>query len=337
MKKNMKAKELIEKYRLCDNNAVEEMTDFLSDEMACEVLCNEIDGLGLIDEFSEFMEITFPDLSYDSEEPISEQELLLLLQAMESDEESVPKVEATEAETIAPLPTPRMGMTIHFKLESTINTPEEARRVIEQLRQKALELPFEEVGEIVEFIGESADYENLDRDDPNFKLVAGAIECFPCVEDYYSVIPSQIIAFSTFPGEGCERANFGLAVYPKTIVLNDHTFSTDLVNWSWSSSCNTRYASNPAVGGIKNFLKCHLAIVKLLDAAEELGILKEVQDRGPFWDERDIKALAVQVGDWNTMIAGWGERLKDKFGGSVESEITKFPNFEPDAQKKPQS
>jgi hypothetical protein len=229
-----------------------------------------------------------------------------------------------------------MGMTIHYKLESAINTPEEALRVIEQLRQKALDLPFEEVGEIVEFIGESADFFNLDRDDPNRWLLAQAGQYFIHDEVYYSVKPSHLIAFSTFPGEGCEGANFGLALYPKTIEVDGKEIHTDLVNWSWSSFCKTQYASNPADGGIENFLKCHLAIVKLLDAANELGILKEVRDEGHFWEERDIKALAVQVGDWNTMIAGWAGRLKDAFSGNVESEIAKFPNFEhleADAQK----
>ena len=47
-----------------------------------------------------------------------------------------------------------------------------------------------------------------------------------------------------------------------------------------------------------------------------------------FWEKRDIKALAAEVGDWNGMIAGWAGRLKDALGGGVMSEIAKFPNFE---------
>ena len=41
-----------------------------------------------------------------------------------------------------------------------------------------------------------------------------------------------------------------------------------------------QYASNPDCGGVENFLRCHLAVVKLLDHAATLGILKEVSDEG---------------------------------------------------------
>jgi hypothetical protein len=220
-----------------------------------------------------------------------------------------------------------MGLTIHYRVESTTNSPESARQIVEQLRQKALDLPFEEVSEIVEVSGESADFSKLDRDDPNRWLLAQARQFFVLDEAYYSIKPSHVIAFTTSPGNGCEAANFGLALYPKTVEVDGDEISTDLEHWSWSSFCKTQYASNPADGGVENFLKCHLAVVKLLDAAEELGILKEVRDEGKYWDGRDIKDLATRVGDWNTMIAGWAGRLKDKFG-DVESEIAKFPNFE---------
>ena len=61
---------------------------------------------------------------------------------------------------------------------------------------------------------------------------------------------------------------------------------------------------------------------------EELGLLKHVSDEGDYWEKRDIKALAQEVGDWNTMIAGWVGRFKDAFGEGVVSEIAKYPNFE---------
>ena len=43
---------------------------------------------------------------------------------------------------------------------------------------------------------------------------------------------------------------------------------------------------------------------------------------------RDLKALVQEIGEWNTLIAGWAGRLKDSFGDGVVSEISKFPNFE---------
>ena len=38
--------------------------------------------------------------------------------------------------------------------------------------------------------------------------------------------------------------------------------------------------------------------------------------------------MVQEIGDWNTMIAGWAGRLKDAFGDGVQSEITKFLDFE---------
>ena len=99
-------------------------------------------------------------------------------------------------------------------------------------------------------------------------------------------------------------------------------------NWSWSSFCKTQYASNPDCGGLENFLRCHLAVVKLLDHAATLGVLKEVSDESDYFQKRDVPALAEQVGDWNTMVAGWAGRFKDAFGEGVVSEIGQFPNFE---------
>jgi hypothetical protein len=221
-----------------------------------------------------------------------------------------------------------MGLTIHFQLQSASGSPTKARQLVEQLRQKALDLPFKEVGEIVEVSGNEADFDTLDKDDPKRRLLIQAGQYLVRDGRHYRITPTKVIAFSTYPGEGSEEANFGLAVYPKTIEIDGKKLRTNLGDWSWSSFCKTQYASNPECGGVENFLRCHLAVVKLLDAAAEIGVLKEVRDEGDYWQKRDLKALAADVGDWNTMIAGWAGRLKDSFGEGVVSEITKFPNFE---------
>ena len=218
-----------------------------------------------------------------------------------------------------------MGLTIHYSLQSASRTPAKARQLVEQLRQKALDLPFKEVGEIVEVNGDTADLDKLDCDDPNRWLLIQAGQYVIRDGRHIRITPTQVIAFSTLPGDGSEEANFGLAVYPKTIEVDGKKLRTNLGHWSWSSFCKTQYASNPDVGGVENFLRCHLAVVELLDAAAEVGILKEVRDEGDYWEKRDIKALAAEVGDW---IAGWAGRLKDSFGDGVASEIAKYPNFE---------
>ena len=221
-----------------------------------------------------------------------------------------------------------MGLTIHYQLQSASRTPAQARQLVEQLRQKALDLPFKEVGEIVEVNGDTADFDKLGQDDPNRWMLVQAGQSVVRDGRHYRITPTTVVAFSTLPGDGSEEANFGLAVYPKTVEIDGKKLRTNLGDWSWSSFCKTQYASNPEVGGVENFLRSHLAVVKLLDAAAEIGILKEVSDEGDYWQKRDIKALAAEVGDWNTMIAGWAGRLKDSFGDGVASEIAKYPNFE---------
>lgn len=207
-----------------------------------------------------------------------------------------------------------MGLTIHYQLQANTRTPKEARQLVEQLREKALNLPFKEVSKIIEVGGDDADFEKVAGNHPFRWLIiqAGLL---------MQGKPKRVIAFSTWPGEGCEQANFGLAFYPRSNHAN-------LGPWSWGSFCKTQYASNPECGGVENFLRCHLAVVGLLDHAKNLSILKDVRDESEFWEKRDLKALVGEVGKWNTMIAGWAGRLKDAFGDGVIAEIARFPNFE---------
>jgi len=71
-------------------------------------------------------------------------------------------------------------------------------------------------------------------------------------------------------------------------------------------------------------------VVKMLDHAKSLGILSSVSDEGEYWERRSLEALAVQVGEWNGMIAKFAGQLKDQLGEDQEmvAPITKYPNFE---------
>lgn len=221
-----------------------------------------------------------------------------------------------------------MGLTIHYRFQSTANSASEARRLVEALRQNALDLPFKEVDEIVELSGDSANSDKLVQDDPNLWLLIQAGRYLVRKHTHYQVNPIHVIAFSTYPGDGCESANFGLCLYPKTIEIEGKRIRTGLKGWCWSSFCKTQYASNPDCGGMENFLRCHLSLVKLLDCAAELGLLGEVNDEGEYWEKRDLPALVNEIGEWNNMMAGWAGRLKDALGEGAIAEITKFPNFE---------
>ena len=103
---------------------------------------------------------------------------------------------------------------------------------------------------------------------------------------------------------------------------------TRLSGWCWGSFCKTQYASNPECGGVANFLRCHLSVIRMLDHAKELGILRSVSDEGDFWEKRNIEDLSREVGQWNEAIAGWLGQLKDQLGPDLLAAITKFPNFE---------
>ncbi len=52
-----------------------------------------------------------------------------------------------------------------------------------------------------------------------------------------------------------------------------------------------------------NFIKCHLLVVNLCQAAQGLEILHQVYDDSEFWDHRDIPTLANCVGEWNQVVA----------------------------------
>ena len=225
-----------------------------------------------------------------------------------------------------------MGLTIHYDLRANARSRNKARQLVDDLRSKALDLPFQEVDEVVEFIGEEANFRTVDQDDPHRWLLIQSRRHINVGNRYFTVSPTWLIAFSAYPGNGCEDANFGLAKYPATIQVEidrtPTTIRTGLSGWSWSSCCKTEYASNPDCGGLENFLRCHLAVVKLLDYSKELNLLKEVSDEGDYFTKRDLKSLADEVGRWNTLIAGFAGRMKDAFGESFESEIAKFPTFE---------
>ena len=211
-----------------------------------------------------------------------------------------------------------------------------ANKLIRRLRHKATSLPFDEVGEVVELTGDACKAANYEANNPLRWLLIQASQLVETDNGYYSVCPTRLFAFSTWPGKGCEPANFGLGIFPEKIEvpLSGHCspqvsrVPTGIVDWTWASFCKTQYASNPSYGGVEHFLRCHLSVIAMLDHAKNLGILKSVSDEGGYWDNRDMKALAAEVGDWNHMIAGIARRLEATFGDTVASEISAYPNFE---------
>ena len=229
-----------------------------------------------------------------------------------------------------------MGLTIHYRFQMNGRSVRDTRRLVEQLRQRALDLPFKEVGEIIDVSGDAADFQKVAADDPHRWLLIQSQHDVRRGRYSYGIPPKRVIAFSTFPGDGCEPANFGLCLFPGVIEVEDHDvwphrkrrLRTGAKGRTWASFCKTQYASNPDCGGVENFLRCHLSVVALLDHAKALGILADVDDEGGYWQKRDVKALAQEVGEWNEMIAVTAGRLKDQIGSGLAAPILSYPDFE---------
>ncbi|HEY9849729.1 MAG TPA: hypothetical protein V6D28_09745 [Leptolyngbyaceae cyanobacterium] len=217
-----------------------------------------------------------------------------------------------------------MGLTIHYKFKLDSASPEQVRKKIIALRKVALELPFEKVGDLVELQGEECKFDKENVDDPNIFLKIRALKPITIALDRFSASdPTYLIAFDTSVGKGSETAAFGLAAHSTPSEVND---------WTWTGFCKTQYASNPEYGGIENFLKCHLTIVKMLEVAERLGILDDVGDEGEYWETRNIEVLVSKVEQMNTLVAAVTGKISDYFKEREQrktySPIFDFPNFE---------
>jgi hypothetical protein len=214
-----------------------------------------------------------------------------------------------------------MGLTIHYQLATT-GDETHARKLVQQLRQAALDLPLQHVGEIVEFQGDECDWKQRPDDDPYRWLLiqAGTHIALPMepqekghrITRHLDVRPQHVIALETEPGDGCEPANFGLCKFPSEVSHPEFgKVQTKLKGWSWHSFCKTHYASDPRCGGLPNFLRCHLGVVALLDEAKRLGCLASVSDEGDFWDTRSLERLTKEIGEQSAMLAGFLGALKD--------------------------
>jgi hypothetical protein len=163
------------------------------------------------------------------------------------------------------------------------------------------------------------------------------------------------------PGEGTESAYFGLARYPniyrasaanskiitvtKTklgggiepdpspIAAPDDVVVVDSKGWSsWHGYCKTQYAHRH---GLDHFMHCHLALIKLLDYAQEIGILDHVHDDGGFWESRSADVLVANLRESDRIVAAFVGALHDQIGEAIEeagyvsvAPIKSAPDFE---------
>ena len=228
-----------------------------------------------------------------------------------------------------------MGLTIHWNWHGP-KSANEAKAVVEKLRQKALDLPFESVSQIVHFEGENArfDYEKRDDEFSWFKVQARQTVWSKDGTIGWDCMPTEIIGFQILVAPGSEPMEVTLATHPKTIRVKDQQtgktkrLRTGYDDWSGRGFCKTQYASDPQCGGIRNFLRAHLSVCRMLDHAKQLDLVVEVSDEGDFFEKRDVADLAKTVGIWNEQIAAFVGALSDSVGKPLVAPIQNFSDFE---------
>jgi hypothetical protein len=119
-----------------------------------------------------------------------------------------------------------MGLTIHYNLNGTANNRRQAQRLVEQMRQLALDLPFEQVKE-VQYLGPDICKQPCSNFRDNGELYHALLHatCHVPVpwsrkqSSYTSIQPLEAYCFWTEPGPGSEWASFGLARFPREITF----------------------------------------------------------------------------------------------------------------------
>ena len=220
-----------------------------------------------------------------------------------------------------------MGLSIHYKLGYS-GSAEGAKAVLEKLRQWSMDQSFETVSEVAHFTGAECNHMKNNNDEWSWARVQSQISVKLTERSSMFVPPVEAFILSTWPGEGCEEANFGLCRYPVNAVYQGVKYPTHKgTGWHWKSFCKTQYAGQT---GLLNFLRCHTLVISALDKAKELGILRSVDDEGEFWEKRNLKALAEEVGEWDQMIAGMSGMLSQKLGKgqSMESPIQQYGRYD---------
>jgi hypothetical protein len=216
-----------------------------------------------------------------------------------------------------------MGLAISYSLNLNSASISQAREKVVELYEFASDLPFLEIGEIIELEGADC---LIQQSDPHVALKVCTLTLEEIIQNLRNSTEetncSYLIGFRVFPGNGCGQALFG---------LNTAMASGDNRDWNWKAFCKTQYANNPDYGGINNFLKCHLLVITMLEKASSLGIVDYVSDPSGYWENRDVEALVKTITEETVMMAQIMGSLKDIFGQEgykAVAPIFDSPNFE---------
>ena len=143
-----------------------------------------------------------------------------------------------------------MGLTVHFKFVAPPDTDAaRARELVRALRRRAL--GFKRRGRVTGVLPIGDDAEAL-RWAAQYKSVPHPT--WPDSQTGIEIPAEGGFIFPATVGEGCEPLWLGLCCYPKTVVLGDRRYRTNLPNWSFAGCTKTQYAS---LHGWEHFRRCH--------------------------------------------------------------------------------
>src|SRR5213592_1138080 len=101
-----------------------------------------------------------------------------------------------------------MGLIIHYSLEAH-GSDDHARVLVQSLHRAAQDLPFKDIGEVVQLHGQQCDHNRRAKDDPLRWLLIQAVGSVESkaerpmgTQGYvisYDVPPARVIAFSAWP------------------------------------------------------------------------------------------------------------------------------------------
>jgi hypothetical protein len=244
-----------------------------------------------------------------------------------------------------------MGLTVHYSFE--VDGRRDVEKDLEKVRQRAMDLPFEEVGKMRHLRGVECNVERYrgKQDDESQDLCGALIQASADVTDptdnhrTYMAEPVEARGFTIFVAPGSESMNVTLCKYPPYLVRLGRRIPVKRKGWMGRAFCKTQYASQY---GVPNFLRAHISVVTLLEFMQGMkGWKVTIEDEGkwgashytdePYAKERvytdhppkhDVKALIEEIGEWNEMIASMFGAMKDAFGEGISSPITDYVDFE---------
>lgn len=181
--------------------------------------------------------------------------------------------------------------SVHFTLRST---PDESAPRMYELREIARNAGFVALGPLSLLTGDDV---AIIPNDPMKTLKLHARGLLVHADEVISYMPTGIVGFEALFPNG-EKLAIGLCEYPDSVISDKGIeLSTGMAGRSgWMSFARTLRSRE--CDGCQACIDSHHALIRLLEAADEMGILKHVRDPFGYWKTKDEGSLrAAMVGE----------------------------------------